>query len=169
MTFPITETKKDPKTNSNNRKFLLKIFISWLILCAFLLISHALGFDLDSFISDNAIFIALVIVYYLGARSTKRDIFKVIKLMFTDFDFNEFAITDLTSWIYFFGNLIFWYTNIQNMVLSTSISGFLFLFIPSLLALLGLRILLEFFISVFKIAENTSKYGTQFYSDRDKD
>ena len=167
MTSPISETKKDTKTNSKNRKYLLYFIVAWLILVAIIIISHSLGFNLDSFISDNAIVIAFFIVWKLGAGNTKGNLFKVLRTLFTDFDFSEFTVTDLTSWIYFFANLIFWYTNIQNMVLSNSIYGFLFLFIPSLLALLGLRILLEFFISVFKIAENTSNDGMPFYSDRE--
>ena len=48
MTSPISETKKDPKTNFKNKKYLIYFIVAWLILVAIIIISHSIGFNLLS-------------------------------------------------------------------------------------------------------------------------
>ena len=78
-------------------------------------------------------------------------------MIFIDTSFKKFILNDLTSWFYFIANIVFWYVNISH-VLTLGIDDQFFLIILSSFGLLvAIRLILEFFIVIFKIAENTSK------------
>ena len=112
--------------------------------------------DIILVISQSAVFGALVITYSLGARTIKGTFLDVFKKLFTNFNFDEFTISTLTTWVYYFANYIFWFYSLNNLrILLDYPELYLTQLLLSIFLLLVTRVFLELTIAVIKIAENT--------------
>ena len=97
-----------------------------------------------------------LITAYLNKESKRSDLISTFKTIFVDADFKKFILSDLTSWFYFIGNIFFWYFNISNLLNYGFNDGFLTPLLISFGLLVAIRLILELFIVIFKVAENTS-------------
>ena len=111
----------------------------------------------DGFIAIFSIVSGYLITTYLNKDNKRSDLISTFKMIFIDTSFKKFILNDLTSWFYFIANIVFWYVNISHVLTSGIDDQFFLIILSSFGLLVAIRLILEFFIVIFKIAENTSK------------
>ena len=111
----------------------------------------------DGFISIVSIVSGYLITSSLNKDNKRSDLISTFKMIFIDTSFKKFILNDLTSWFYFIANIVFWYVNISHVLTSGIDDQFFLIILISFGLLVAIRLILEFFIVIFKIAENTSK------------
>ena len=144
------------KSNTNKLKVLAgALFIIAGIVAAFAELRNNYEFR-QTIIFLISISSGYFITAYLNQDSKRSDLILTFKKIFVDTDFKKFILSDLTSWFYFIGNIFFWYFNISNILNYGFDESFFISLLISFGLLVAIRLILELFIVIFKIAENTS-------------
>lgn len=145
----------DPSTWTRTLKVGLAFFSALIIVPLLWIVSHA---DMGKFASEyqrqiasNSKVIALLLSFYLFASNTPGNLFKSIKILFSDFRFDLYVAREIASWVYFVGMVAFFSYFIEGLVLfqwgMVGISVSLFILF---------RILLELAIAAVATSKNAS-------------
>ena len=131
-------------------------FFSALIIVPLLwIVSHAgmgkFASEYQHQIASNSKGIALLLSFYFFASNTPGNLFKSIKILFSDFRFDLYVAREIASWVYFVGMVAFFSYFIEGLVLfqwgMVGISVSLFILF---------RILLELAITAVATSKNAS-------------
>ena len=149
------EATFEPSTCTRTLKVGLAFFSTLIIVPLLWIAVHAgmgkFASEYQRQIASNSKVIAVLLSFYLFASNTPGNLFKSIKILFSDFRFDLFVVKEITSWVYFVGMVAFFSYFIEGLVLfqwgMVGISVSLFVLF---------RILLELAITAVGTAKNAS-------------
>lgn len=92
--------------------------------------------------------LGLAVSWLLSKNSFKGNFFNLVQVIFTDFSFEKLSIEKLAYWLYFFANVVFWTSNIDNFIFTAFSEFFLYQVVISLGLLLIFRFVLQLALSI---------------------